>query len=77
MIMNIKQPCIAHDYLTAEGDLTDRGIIIYQDGKMSLQQSTSIKLIKNDAVVCKHNHLYCNLLTNYQINFKNRVCQDV
>lgn len=58
MIMNIKQPCIAHDYLTGEGDLTDRGIIIYRDGKMSLQQSTSIKLIKkNDAVVCKHNCL--------------------
>lgn len=25
MIMNIKQPCIAHDYLTGGGDLTDAG----------------------------------------------------
>lgn len=26
MIMNIKQPCIAHDYLTGGGDLTDGGL---------------------------------------------------
>lgn len=26
MIMNIKQPCIAHDYLTEGGDLTDGGL---------------------------------------------------
>lgn len=69
VIMNIKQPCIAHDYLTGGGDLTDRDVESHRVLKWCMailwQQNAPIKFTEK---LC-HN-LWTRYLFRTNMNYK-------